>query len=104
MDNLITYLKFRGDLDFKEQKFNENDAMVLVIVTSIDYEDLDCNGLTIGELNDAYIKLNKKDEQDECLDDKEAILKLAATSVRFKDIPIERYVRDIDQECRLLRR
>lgn len=98
MDNLITYLKFRGDLDFKEQKFNENDAMVLVIVTSIDYEELDCNGLTIGELNDAYVKLNKKDEQDECLDDKEAILKLAAASVRFKDLPIERYVRDIDEE------
>ncbi|MCR4677564.1 MAG: DUF2974 domain-containing protein [Lachnospiraceae bacterium] len=97
MDNLITYVKFRGDLSFKQQKFNENDAMVLVIVTSIDYEDLDCTGMTIAELSKAYTDLNKKDEQDECLDDKEAILKLAAVSARYKDIPIERYVRDIDQ-------
>ena len=65
MDNLITYVKFRGDLSFKQQKFNENDAMVLVIVTSIDYEDLDCTGMTIAELSKAYTDLNKKDEQDE---------------------------------------
>ena len=98
MNNLITYLKFRGDLSFKQQKFNENDAMVLVILTSIDYEELNCDSLTIKSLYDAYVALAKKDEQDECIDNKEEVLKLAAESNRFSDILVERYVRDIDSE------
>jgi len=97
MNNLITYLKFRGDLSFKQQRFNENDAMVFVIITSIDYKDLDCENLTVKDLCEAYAALAKKDEQDECIDNKEEILNLAAQSNRFFDIPIERYVRDIDK-------
>ena len=96
MENLITYLKFRGDLNFKQQKFNENDAMVLVVLTSIDYEELNCDNLTVRDLHKSYLALAKKDEQDECIDNKETVLKLAAESARFGDIPIERYVRDID--------
>ena len=98
MNNLITYLKFRGDLNFKQQKFNENDAMILVILTSIDYEELNCEGLTVHGLYESYRELAKRDEQDQCLDDKEEVLKLAAASNRFSGIPIERYVRDIDKE------
>ncbi|MBR5897819.1 MAG: DUF2974 domain-containing protein, partial [Lachnospiraceae bacterium] len=97
MNNLITYLQFRGDLSFKQQQFNENDAMVLVILSSIDYGELNCDGLTVHGLFESYLALARKDVQDECIDAKETVLKLAAQSNRFAGIPIERYVRDIDK-------
>lgn len=60
--NLFDYLKWRGDLSFTENKFNEVDNLVLSIISYMDFsgivpEDISSEGIT---LNDAEKRLQKQ--------------------------------------------
>lgn len=98
MDNVFTYLKFRGDLTFSKEPFCELDSMVFAILVGLDYRGLFSNRITVSELWKRYEARNTHDERDERLKDKEALLKLAASTKRFGEVAVENYVCDINEE------
>lgn len=98
MDNLLTYLKFRGDVSFKSFKFCELDGMLLSVIAGLDYDGLFEKREHISVLSNAYFEKNNKDYKDERLSDKEEVLKLIGTQKRFKNLYVEDYVKIIDKE------
>lgn len=99
MDNIFTYLKFRGDLDFKAFPFNEVDAAVFATLVALDYKDVIKNGCdTIAGVAHAYMERDTHDERDEELQRKEALLYACAASKRFGSILMQNYVEDISEE------
>ncbi len=40
MENILTYLKWRGDLSFSEKAFNEADSLIFALLSYIEWEDI----------------------------------------------------------------
>ena len=40
MENILTYLKWRGDLSFSEKTFNETDSLIFALISYIEWEDI----------------------------------------------------------------
>lgn len=99
MDNLVTFLKFRGDISFKKQPFGEIDAMILAVLASINYEGVFSHPVSLSRLYDSYKEFGTKDTRDERIEDKEKVLKLVSQSPRYKDVFLDRYVKDIDEQA-----
>lgn len=99
MDNILTYLKFRGDLDFKESPFCEVDACIMATLVGLNYKEVINNGCdTIKNVAEAYKVRDTRDERDERIREKEEVLYLCADSKRFGNIRMQNYVEDIDDE------
>ena len=98
MDNVITYIKFRGDLSLKQFPLNEIDAMIFTLISGFDFEGLFEGKTTISELNKKYVERNIHDTLDDELEQKEDILSMCANSVRFKDVIVSDYVKEISDE------
>lgn len=98
MDNIITYLRFRGDIPFKKQPFCEMDAMIMAILVSVNLEGCVFNKTRLEDAYKAFEEVGKKDSLDEQMEAKCILFKLCAESVRFKDILLDNYVKDIDNE------
>lgn len=97
MDNLFTYVKFRGDISFKRQPFNENDAMVFAVLVAIDLEGCVFGKTPLKSAYKAFQEVGKKDERDDSMENKLELFKLCAESKRFENVLIENYVKDIDE-------
>ena len=105
MSNIIDYMKWRGDLTFAQDSFNEIDNLIL---SQLVYVEL--NNIVPGDeeptisLLDAAKLFFKQNNEQELLDHvsmtKNAILvfKEMAKSVRFKNIQLSRYVNDINEQ------
>lgn len=92
MGNVISYLKWRGDLDFRERSFCEADNLALAMLS---YEDL--NGIVpapgTGEsisIQDAYEKCSDKSG--------DGILKYMAGAKRFANSRLSDYSEIYDEE------
>ena len=105
MSNIIDYMKWRGDLTFAQDSFNEIDNLIL---SQLVYVEL--NNIVPGDeeptisLLDAAKLFFKQNNEQELLDHvsmtKNAILvfKEMAKSVRFKNVQLSRYVNDINEQ------
>lgn len=96
MNDVLTYLKFRGDISLKEKPFNEVDAMVLSLVASIDYDGFEVHDTSLSELYTYYIQNEKKKDNEDRRQEKREVLFLVSESKRYEDFIVERYIRDID--------
>ena len=100
MDNILTYLKWRGDLTLKEAPFNEIDALIL---SEMAYIRLDKIAPTIGE---GEITIQEAANRYEVTDSrkvlfyaqKEQLFLEMAKSRRFGDLMLCNYVSVIDLE------
>ena len=50
MNTAPAYLNFRGDLPFWYSPFNDNDAVLLSILTSVDFKDMITEEMTLSRL------------------------------------------------------
>lgn len=98
MDNLITFLKFRGDISLKKQPFCETDAMILAILASINYEGVFTQRTPLKELYGLYSAHGTKDTKDEGIKKKEEVLRLVSEVSRYESFYFDRYVKNIDKE------
>ncbi len=101
MDNVISYLNFRKDIPFSYSKFNEVDAMILSLLTSIDFGASFDSKVGIKELYTDYEKTHKPfaaaHNKDERKAEKLKIFKLVSESERFNKLILEKYEKSIDE-------
>ena len=100
--NIIDYLKWRGDLNFKVSPFNEVDNLVIsqMAYTGFDEYFKEKDKFKVKELSERFFK----DHTDEEINASKSFVKLApfvlremAKSVRYKDCLIHDFVSTIDE-------
>ncbi|MDD3219423.1 MAG: DUF2974 domain-containing protein [Lachnospiraceae bacterium] len=92
MGNVISYLKWRGDLNFKERSFCEVDNLALAMLS---YENL--NGIVAGPESKESISV--REAFDKCSEkSRESVLKYMAQSKRYEDARLSDYSEIFDEE------
>ncbi len=97
MANILDYLNWRGDLSFKNSKFNEVDNVIFSRFSYLDYDNiLDKNEIvSIHELNERYTYESTKEKVVLSPHDPDLLQKMANTK-RYQDILVTKYVNKID--------
>jgi hypothetical protein len=101
LSNIIDYVKWRGDLSFEADKFNEVDSLVFSELSYIPYEQIlvdNINGETLESLADKYF--SKSNEQlmlgaimpEQDIRD---LFKYAAATKRFGKVIVKNYINTI---------
>lgn len=98
-DNILTYLKFRGDLDINKYPFNEVDALILCEMAYIRFDGIvplmgDNGEITIAEAAKKYVKSTGKDVA--FYKNFEILLDAIAKSPRFADMTLCNYISTTD--------
>lgn len=98
-DNILTYLKFRGDLDIKNYPFNEVDALILSEMVYIRFDGIvptlgENEEITIEEAAKKYVKVTGKDVV--FYERYEELLDAMANSQRFANMTLCNYVSTTD--------
>lgn len=101
MENILTYVRFRKDIPFWREPFNEADAVVFSILSYLDY-----TGLIEGKelLSSVALKYQKKLEaagartEDRTLRLREDVLLEMINARRYQKVRMENYLRDISEE------
>ena len=101
--NIIDYLKWRGDLSFKQDPFNEVDNLCLCHMSYTMFDDLiDINTvITIKELADLFFARHSEEEikaNKSFVADAPYTLKALAESARFKDLKLHHFVSILNPE------
>ena len=98
MPNIFDYIKWRGDLDFKDVEFNEIDNLILSRIAYFPFDNYlkYAEKLTLREVYKLIKISNNKDNylQKEDID----FLPLLASSKRFGKIKLSDYVNKIDEK------
>ena len=92
-ENIFTYLRVRGSIDFKDDPFNEIDAMIFSILSYIDFSDFYYEGISINEVYLALVRndnANSDDEEKTKQRNKELIY-LMTQSKRFSQVKFYHY-------------
>lgn len=89
-NNILTYLKWRHDLSFKQSSFNDIDALILARFSYMDLNDIINKPITIHDAYLEYVKTISKRQIYWELDPK--LFELMANSIRFKDLLLSNYV------------
>ncbi len=94
MDNLFSYLKWRGDLSFASSPFNEIDNAILCAFSYIKIEDLmsEKNIFSIHELYPKYQKSEKKESI--LLKNQNTLFSLLSESKRFQNMKVAKLVKE----------
>lgn len=98
MDNIFSYLMWRGDLDFKDTKFNDVDNLVLCAFTYLNLDKYISFNDIISIENLA--KKIEKDKQDKNIfnENKLKLIKILSISKRFKNVYVSKYLNIVDKE------
>ena len=98
MNNILDYLRWRNDLSFKTDPFNEIDSLILSRLSYIRWE-LILKEDEILSIQEAYERFNKLDIKNiHHLADKDPeLFRLLAQSQRFKDIKVSEFVYKLDE-------
>ena len=105
MANVVDYLKWRGDLEFRKSPFNEVDNLILTQLVYLDFQGIVPDISESGDisLNDAarlyFAKSNqrKKEEIPLLIRDCEKILKEMMHTVRFGDCRLSHFVKEVSE-------
>lgn len=105
MNNLESYVKWRGDIRFKERKFNDIDNLVFSALTYLDMKGT-LNSRDFIPLKDLYFRLMsdnglKVKTADNDISRYREFLRSAAHSDRFGNIVISDYVDMVDEKKHL---
>ncbi len=98
MDNILTYVKYRGDLSFKTAPFDSADATLFSTLIGLDFEDIPTDGITLSDLAAHYGDKIRENRDDERFDDKEKLLFEAGACERYRNVLMTDYVKDISAE------
>ena len=100
MTNIIDYVKWRGDLSFQNDPFNDIDALALSLLVYVEF-----NNVVISEkcylkdVADEFFKLNdveKLMQEFSFTKNSIVLLEIMAKSNRYKDILLSDYVSELD--------
>lgn len=99
MHNIITYIKFRGDLDIKTYPFNEIDALIMSELSYIRFENIvpsvgEKGAISIADAAKKYIKTRGKEQG--FYERFERLLDIMAKSPRYADLMLSNYVSTTD--------
>ena len=99
MANILDYLEWRGDLDFKKAKFNEIDSLILSRFSYFPLDGLLKNDkkITIKEAYERFLKKGEKNCRILQIEDLQ-LFPAMAKSTRFGDLYITNFVNKIDKE------
>ncbi len=95
MDNILSYLKWRGDLTFNESSFNEVDNLVLCAFTYLRLNEV-LKREDVISIKEFYSKYKIDDNIFE--KNQNNLLTMMSKSKRFKEILIARYVNEISEK------
>lgn len=99
MENIHTYIKWRGDLPFSKAPLNEVDNLAFCCLSYIRFQGVFAKSrkktMTIKEASELFFTL---DEQLYRSEDDLILLQLMADSVRYGNVRISNYVDHIDEE------
>lgn len=106
MANMITYLDWRGDLTFRQSRFNEVDNLILAQMCYAPFEDMVCEDgstpRTVGEVADEYFMKYSEQEREQ-MDSQEIrateVLAKMAHCRRFQDCELSFYQSHTDATC-----
>lgn len=101
MADVFDYLKWRGDLSFQRNGFNEVDNLVCASLAYIDYEGVvpqpsNSHGVTLAVAAQKLKAANRLELKGMFLSGYTKLLLQAAQSVRFKDVLLTGYVSEMD--------
>lgn len=99
MANLIDYIKWRGDIDFKHDKFNEIDNVIMSRLSYYPFDNVIKKNekITIEQVAKRFEKLDSQKETILQENDIKMVKLMAATN-RFKGIYVSDYVSKISKE------
>ena len=102
---MLEYLKWRGDLTFKEKELNEVDALLFSLISYEDFEGiLNDQSLTLEEVSSIFFQKYNEEELRKRVtftNRSYEILKAAASTKRFGSLILSNYVNEIDDELDL---
>lgn len=106
MENVYSYLKWRGDLDLSAAAFNETDSLILALISYVDFDGIvpgieTEDRITLKEASDMYHRVHKNTDSSSVnsfWDRYHLLLKEAANTPRFGEILIGKYVNRIDMQ------
>lgn len=104
MGNITDYLKWRGDLTFEQDPFNEVDNLILAQLAYVDLKDFipsvkTGDKLSLEQVTADYFDLNSEQELDKVktfIKDVPFFLREVAKYKRFKDIMLSNFVDIVD--------
>lgn len=101
MSNIFDYLNWRGDLTFEKDGFNNVDALILSLLSYIDFDSIVPPEVGVGiSLKNAvrdFLELEKTDSELNMPQDRE-LLRALTVSRRFQGIRLYAYVNEVDFE------
>ncbi len=100
-DDIYTYLKFRGDLEFKNAPLNEVDALILSELAYIHFENIvpgvgEKGSISLKEASEKYI--SKEGKESIFYARYERLLETVAECLRYGQLQLSNYVSVIEQE------
>ncbi len=106
MQNIIDYVKWRGDLTFERDSFNEVDNLIFSMLAYLKLDEIVSseigkNAVTLVDVARRYKSLFnyvKPEEYTQFFRQIPELLQLAAESVRFRDVKFSGYINRIDHE------
>lgn len=102
-ENVTTYVRFRGDLSFKDSPFNEIDALIFTLLSYIDFKGIASyeGSITLREAIEKVIALESGDPIEghrKSAPHELELLDLAGHSKRFGDTEITYFVDELDKK------
>ncbi|MCQ2519778.1 MAG: DUF2974 domain-containing protein [Lachnospiraceae bacterium] len=98
MNTILSYLNFRKNISFRQSPFNDCDALLLAALSGLDLSEAVTEKMSLKLAWNKYVGLGSRDKNDDHLRDKEFILKTMADSIRYKNVKITDYTKDINFE------
>lgn len=104
MANMIDYVKWRGDITFKELPLNEIDSLIFTELAYVPYDNfvsdaIQCRGIQLNTLAEKFFAVNSNKTKIGAIIPTDHILELfsvAARSKRFGGVHIRAYVNEVD--------
>ena len=99
MGNILSYLKWRGDLDFTERSFCDADNLVLSCLVYLDFKGIvteNQDGITVREASEIYFAMKAAGKRQDRADDQ--ILYAMAGSKRYGNGVLRGYVEKWETE------
>lgn len=107
MDNILSYIKWRGDLTVRQSRFNEVDNLILSTLSYLSFDGIipesPAGSISIGQAAQRYFRLHPlPDEQDiekmNTGSGREWMFYLMASSRRFRNMRLSNYKNILDPE------
>lgn len=97
-NNILSYIKWRGDISLNALPFGEVDGLVFAVLSYIDFKGIVSNNNEEIELKDAAQKYFKNVQLRDNSSGQKELLKLMSESKRFSDAKLSYYVETLTHE------